>query len=130
MLAFMQKYEPQAYALLRIFASFLFIFHGTQKLFSWPVDAFPNSPAWMTYGVGSFELIGGSLMLLGFYTGPLAFLASGMMAVGYFMIHFKMDAIWPIMNRGERATLWAFIYLYISTRGSGIWSLDAMFRKG
>lgn len=126
--SFMIKFEPQTYALLRIAAAFLFIFHGSQKLFSWPVEAF-EAPAWMIYGVGWFEIIGGFMILIGLVSGWVAFIASGMMVVGYFMVHFNVDAIWPIMNRGERASLWAFIFLYIATRGSGIWSVDAMMKK-
>ena len=125
--SFMTKFEPHTYALLRITAGLMFIFHGTQKLFEFPAERYPL-PDWVTYGGGSIETIGGLMIMIGLFSGWAAFISSGMMAVGYFMLHAGKD-FWPLLNGGERAALWAFIFLYIATRGSGIWSVDAMMKK-
>ena len=120
---FLQAYEKQAYALLRIVSGFLFIWHGTQKLLGFPPSNF--EPPWhIQYIAGGIELVGGALIMIGLFTTPVAFLACGLMAVAYWMAHFSAEAWLPIMNGGDAAVLYCFIFLYIATRGSGIWSVE------
>jgi len=123
MVSFMKGYEAQTYALLRITTGFLFFFHGTQKLLGWPPSTM-EPPAYITYVAGGIELIGGFLIMIGLFTSPLAFLASGLMAAAYWMAHFSAENWLPIMNRGDAAVMYCFIFLYISAKGSGIWSVD------
>ena len=120
---FMSGYTAQSYALLRIVAGFLFLWHGTQKLFSFPLPAMEGMPAFIAYGAGSIELIGGVLVLIGLMGGWAAFICSGTMAVAYWMAHGTVELL-PIMNRGELAVIYCFVFLYIATKGSGIWSVD------
>lgn len=120
---FMKAFNPQAYALMRIAVGLLFLWHGTQKLFAFPV-APPQIPAFVTYIAGPIELVGGLLVMIGLFSGWAAFLASGLMAAAYWMAH-GTKALFPLMNGGELAALYCFAFLFISTRGSGIWSVDA-----
>ena len=122
MVSFMKAYEAQTYALLRITTGFLFFFHGTQKLLGWPPSTM-EPPAYITYVAGGIELIGGFLIMIGLFTAPLAFLASGLMAAAYWMAHFSGEAWLPIMNRGDAAVMYCFIFLYISAKGTGIWGV-------
>ncbi|HEY5681082.1 MAG TPA: DoxX family protein [Pseudomonadales bacterium] len=120
---FMAGYTSQTYALLRIVAGFLFLWHGSQKLFSFPVDAMAGVPAFITYGAGGIELIGGVLVMIGLFTRWAAFICSGTMAVAYWMAH-GLNALFPIQNGGELAALYCFIFLYIAAKGAGSWSVD------
>jgi putative oxidoreductase len=122
MATFMTPYTAQTYALLRIVTGFLFLWHGSQKIFSFPIPAMEGLPAFITYGAGGIELIGGALVMLGLFTRWAAFVCSGTMAVAYWMAH-GMEALLPIANRGELAVLYCFAFLYIAANGSGIWSL-------
>ncbi|MDB5817613.1 MAG: DoxX family protein [Rhizobacter sp.] len=119
---FLSKFEPQAYALLRIVTGFLVLWHGMQKLFGFPA-ATPGLPSWILYIGGPIELIGGILVLIGLFTRPAAFILSGMTAVAYFMVH-APRGFFPLLNGGELAALYCFVFLFISTRGAGIWSVD------
>ena len=119
----MQRFGGQTYALMRIVSGFLFIWHGTSKLFAFPKPI--SVPEWVVYGAGSIELIGGALIMIGLFTRPVAFIASGMAAVGYFLMHAR-QGFFPIMNGGETITLYCFVFLYISAHGAGIWSVDGM----
>jgi putative oxidoreductase len=119
----MSSFNPQAYALMRIVVGFLFLWHGTQKLFNFPPAPGPM-PAHIVYIAGSIELVGGMLVMVGFLTGWAAFLCSGLMAAAYWIAH-GTNALLPIQNRGELAALYCFVFLFISSRGSGIWSVDA-----
>ncbi len=132
---FLGRFEPYFYAILRIIAGFLFVWHGTQKLFGYPAmpGNQPSQPlnALMTAG-GVIELVCGLLILIGLFAGFAAFLASGMMAAAYFMVHAPKGFL-PIEeggNSGERAVLYCFIFLYIAVRGSGIWSVDWLINRG
>ncbi|SPP65356.1 DoxX family protein [Nitrospira lenta] len=120
---FMQNYAPHTYALMRIVTGFLFLWHGTQKLLSIPLPP-PPIPPFVIYVAGPIELIGGILVMIGLFTGWAAFLCSGLMAFAYWMVH-GSQALLPIQNGGELAALYCFIFLFISSQGSGIWSLDA-----
>ncbi len=125
MLDFMAKFGPQTYALLRIVAGFLFLWHGTQKLLGFPGGSSGDRPFHITYIAGPIELFGGLLLMLGLFTRPVAFLCSGLMASAYWMSH-GTRALLPIENRGELAALYCFLFLFLSAQGSGIWSLDAL----
>jgi len=122
---FMKQYEAQTYALMRIISGFLFLWHGTQKLLGYPPASY--DPPWhVQYIAGGIELVGGALIMIGLFTAPAAFLASGLMAAAYWMAHASFDSNFlPILNRGELAVMWCFVFLYISAKGSGIWSVDA-----
>jgi putative oxidoreductase len=124
MVSFMKQYENQTYALLRIVSGFALLGHGSQKLLGFPPMSF-DPPSHILYVAGPIELIGGALIMIGLFTAPIAFLASGLMAAAYWMAHFSAESYLPIMNRGDAAVLYCFIFLYISSKGSGIWSVDA-----
>ncbi len=128
---FLGRFSDEIYAILRIVAGFLFFLHGTQKFFGWPPSGRPAGPlnAMMT-AAGAIEMIGGLMIMLGLLAGIAAFIASGEMAVAYFMVH-QPNGAFPIQNGGEAAALFSFIFLYIASRGSGKWSLDSLlFRSG
>ena len=122
--SFMHAYATQTYALMRIVTGFLFLWHGTQKLLSLPMPPPPQIPAFVINVAGPIELIGGTLVMIGLFTGWAAFLCSGLMACAYWMAH-GTHALLPIQNMGELAALYCFVFLYISAHGSGIWSVDA-----
>ena len=122
MAAFMKPYEAQAYALLRIVAGLLFLWHGSQKLFGFPADA-PDAPAFVLYVAGPIELVGGALVMIGLLTRWSAFLCSGTMAAAYWMAH-GLNHLFPLVNKGELAILYCFVFLFIAARGPGIWSVD------
>ena len=124
MKTFMSSYNSQGYALMRIVVGFLFLWHGAQKLFGIPSPIPGEVPAFITYIAGPIELIGGTLVMIGLFTRWAAFLASGQMAVAYWMVH-GTKAVLPIQNNGELAALYCFVFLFISTQGGGIWSVDA-----
>ena len=120
---FLDGFGEQAYALLRIVAGLLFLAHGVQKFFNFPVD-FPMPLNPMLQAAGVIELIAGGLIVIGLFTRPAAFIASGMAAVGYWMVH-GSKSFFPIVNGGEAIALYCFIFLYIAARGAGVWSVDA-----
>jgi putative oxidoreductase len=126
------SYAPQIYALLRIVVGFLFFCHGLQKvfgLFGGVNGAGAAAPLFSLFGVaGMIEIIGGLLVTLGLFTGTVAFILSGEMAVAYFIGHFPAS-IWPLENKGEEAVFYCFIFLYMASQGSGIWSLDGARRR-
>ena len=126
---FLGRYEPYFYALLRIVSGFMFLLHGTQKLFAFPPPAQPMPGGTFITVTGALELALGLLIMIGFLGGYAGFLASGMMAVAYFMAHQPNGAL-PIQNGGELAALYCFIFLYIASRGSGVLSVDASMRRG
>ena len=120
---FMRAYEPQTYALLRIVSGFLFLWHGMQKVFGFPGQMPPGVPAFITWVAGPIELVGGVLVMIGLFTRGAAFLSSGLMAFAYWMGH-GTKALLPFQNQGEPAVIYCFLFLFISARGAGIWSLD------
>jgi putative oxidoreductase len=121
----LSKFNAQGYAVMRILVGFLFLWHGSEKLFGFPSAMPAGVPAFIIYGAGSIEFIGGALIMIGLFTRWAAFIASGQMAFAYWMAH-GTKAILPIQNGGELAALYCFIFLFISTQGSGIWSVDAL----
>ncbi len=122
-MTFMEPYGPQTYALLRIVTGLLFLWHGTQKLFGFPKDPSPESSAFVIYVAGPIELVGGLLVMLGLFTRPAAFLCSGLMAAAYWMAH-GFNHVFPMLNGGELAALYCFLFLLISAHGAGIWSVE------
>ena len=118
---FLDNYQDHTYALLRIVTGFLFIWHGAQKLLNFPV-AFPYDLSPLMYAAGGIEVIGGALVMIGLFTRPAAFICSGTMAVAYWMVH-GSKTFWPIMNGGELAALFCFVFLFIAARGTGIWGV-------
>lgn len=118
------RYSDVVYALMRTVVGLLFACHGAQKLFGvFGGQNLPSSPLIVT--AGAIELFGGGLVALGLWAGYAAFLATGHMAVAYFMMH-APGGFWPIANKGEPAVLFCFIFLYIASRGSGRLSVDAL----
>ena len=126
------RWAPYLRSVLRIAAGFLFMEHGLQKLFGvLSGGARPPVSLGSLMGVaGVVEGLGGLLLLLGLFTRPVAFLAAGEMAVAYFKAH-APQGFWPVLNKGELAALYCFVWLYIAAAGPGPWSLDALiWRKG
>ncbi|MBF59672.1 DoxX family protein [Halomonas sp. FeN2] len=119
----LSKLAPYFLSVLRIFAAGSFLTHGTMKLFSWPAPfEYPLNP--MLYTAGILEVVGGLLLLMGLFSRPTAFLLSGLMAFAYFIAH-SSNSFFPVLNHGEAAMLYCFIFLYISAAGPGAWSFDA-----
>ena len=126
--AFLDTWTPRALALLRIVTAFLFLQHGTAKFFGMPHVAMFDGVQLMSLAgaAGILELVGGVLMLLGLFTRPVAFVLSGEMAVAYFIAHAsKGHVLTPILNGGELAVLYCFVFLFFSAAGAGPWSVDA-----
>ena len=123
-MGFLTPHFDKIYAVTRILAGTMFTFHGMQKvlgMFGGP----PEAPAFIVWGAGSIELIGGALIALGLFAAPAAFIASGTMAVAFFIGHVATNgSILPITNGGEPAVLYCWVFLLIAARGSGIWSID------
>ena len=124
------KYQPSALSLLRSFAGLLFLQYGVAKLFKWPPVPMFEKVEWLSlYGAaGTIELIGGILLVLGLFTRPVAFIASGEMAFAYFMSH-APHGFFPILNHGDLAILFCFVFLYLACAGGGPYSLDAIVRE-
>ncbi|HWW12577.1 MAG TPA: DoxX family protein [Brevundimonas sp.] len=123
-------YQPQLLSVLRIVTGLLFISHGTAKVLGFPaVDGVPPPGLSLAGLSGPLELVLGALFLIGLFTRPVAFLASGFCAVGYWMVHAKMGAF-PIVNGGETIALYCFVFLYFVAAGPGPWSVDSAMKKG
>lgn len=127
------KYASQALALLRIVTAYLFIQHGSAKFFGLPhVAMFDGFQPLSLMGVaGALELVGGLMLLIGWYTRPVAFVLSGFMAVAYFMAHASRGGVLtPMLNQGELAVLFSFVFLMFSAVGAGAWSVDTSRSSG
>jgi putative oxidoreductase len=118
-------WAPRLLSVLRIVTGLLFLDHGTQKLFSFPMRT-GDAPALLSLvGVqGCIEVVGGVLIILGLFTRPVAFILSGNMAVAYFMAHAPRN-FFPALNGGDAAILYCFVFLYLAAAGGGVWSVDA-----
>ncbi|RYE30552.1 MAG: DoxX family protein [Hyphomicrobiales bacterium] len=125
----LSRYAPYTLGLLRIFTALTFISHGTQKLLGFPAPPSWGMPAAMSlpWIAGVLEIVGGALVLVGFLTRPAAFVLSGLMAVAYWMAH-GSKGFYPLLNGGEAAMLFCFIFLYIATAGPGAFAIES--RKG
>ena len=125
-MGFLTPHAEKIYAALRIVTGLMFMQHGLQKLFGLFGGVPAEAPPFIVYGAGPIELVCGALVALGLFAAPAAFLASGTMAAAFFMGHVipaKGNLI-PIVNKGELAALYCWAFLYIATKGSGIWSVD------
>lgn len=125
MLRILRAYEPQIFAVMRIVVGLLFLCHGLQKALGafGGVNGAP-APFFSLIGIaGWLELILGLMIAMGIFTSAAAFIASGQMAVAYFIGHFP-QGFWPILNQGVEAVLYCFIFLYIAAHGPGIWTVD------
>ena len=120
------RWQPQMLGLLRIVTGLLFLEHGTSKLFAFPIApaGMPDPLPTLILASAVIELVAGLLVTLGLFTRLAAFIASGEMAVAYFMAHFP-KSFWPIENMGDAAILYCFIFLYLAAAGAGAWSLDS-----
>lgn len=123
-LPWLSRWQPQLLAILRMIVGLLFLEHALSKFFAFPVP-FPVQPLPpMLIAAGAIELAAGILVTIGLFTRIAAFIASGEMAIGYFMMHLP-KGFWPIANMGEAAILFCFVFLYIAAAGPGAWSIDA-----
>lgn len=124
-------WAPRLLSVLRIVTAFLFIQHGTAKLFGIPhIAYFDNLQLFSLIGfAGVLEIVGGFLVLIGWFTRPASFILSGQMAFAYFMGHAPQGFL-PILNQGEPAVLFCFVFLYLAAAGAGPWSVDATRERG
>ena len=120
-------YSSYAHGLLRIVSGLLFLFHGLVKIIGFPPGAQPGQvpPFSLMGAAGAIEVVAGTLILFGLFTRSAAFLASGQMAVAYWMAH-APQSLYPVMNQGDAAILYCFIFLFFAAAGPGAWSLDGM----
>ena len=123
-------WAPRLLSVLRIMSGLLLLQHGTAKWLKFPAGAYP--PTFNVNSMGGYagiiELVAGILLVLGLFTRPAAFIASGMCAVGYFLVH-AVQGFYPILNKGELIALYCFVFLYIAAAGPGPWSIDAARKK-
>ena len=124
---FLSKYETQIYAIFRIVVGFLFLWHGSQKLFAFPPAAH-EIPSFIMFIAGPIEFLGGILIMIGLWTPWVAFICSGEMAFAYWSVH-GTHALLPFLNGGELAIIYCFLFLFIAARGSGIFSVDHFLKK-
>jgi putative oxidoreductase len=125
MQATLERYSPTVLSILRIVAALLFLEHGTSRLFAFP-SPLPHPALFTTYWfAGAIELVGGALVTLGLFTRAAALVMSGEMAFAYFLSH-APHSLFPILNRGDGAILYCFVFLYLVFAGPGPWSLDAV----
>lgn len=124
------SWRPLLLSVLRVMSGLLLLQHGTAKLLKFPVmQSMANVPLTSPGGIaGILELVGGILLVIGLFTRPTAFILSGMTAVAYFMAHAGRN-FFPILNGGELAALYCFVFLYLAAAGGGSWSADAMVRR-
>lgn len=123
--AVLAPWSPRLLSLLRIVSGLLFIQHGTAKLFGVPTSM-GEIPLASLYGAaGIIEVVGGTLFIIGLFTRPVAFILSGLCAFAYFLGHAIKGPV-PLMNGGELAIVWCFMFLYVAAAGGGTWSVDAM----
>lgn len=130
--AFFDMWQPRVLAVLRIVTAYLFIAHGTAKLFGMPhMTMFDGLQLMSLVGLaGVLEVVGGALLLIGLFTRPVAFVLCGFMAVAYFMAHANQgNALLPLLNGGELAVLYCFVFLYFVFAGAGDWSVDVARRR-
>ena len=120
---FLERFTEPLYAIFRIVFGLLFFSHGTQKVFG--LFGGQKVDATLPLVAGWIEMVTGLLILIGLFAGVAAFIASGEMAVAYFMVHASTHW-WPVVNHGEAAVLYCFAFLYMAARGSGIWSIDSV----
>src|SRR5512145_739321 len=128
-MGFLKPHAEKIYAVTRILTGLMFMAHGLQKIFGMFGGVPEGAPAFIVYGAGAIELVTGALIAIGLVTAPAAFLASGTMAFAYFLGHVMSPQnpthnILPIVNKGELAVLYCWVFFFIAAKGSGIWSVD------
>jgi putative oxidoreductase len=124
---FYATWGPRLLSVLRIVAALLIMQHGAQKLFGFPSGS--TVPLMSMMGLaGILEFFGGLLLLVGLFTRPVAFILSGLLAAAYFMVH-APQGFWPVLNKGELAVLYSFVFLYLAVAGGGSWSIDYCWRR-
>lgn len=128
MSSFLDNWSPRALGVLRIITGFLFFWHGSQKILGYPPSTRAGEASLLSTTAGVLELGGGLLIMLGLFTRPTAFILSGLMAVAYFMAH-GLKSFLPLVNGGELAVLYCFVFLYFVFAGGGAWSLDNLIGK-
>jgi putative oxidoreductase len=122
----LSAWRPRVLSVLRIVTSLLFMQHGTQKLFGFPAPQRHEFELFSLSGVaGTLEVFGGALILIGLFTRSTAFVLSGLMAFAYFIAHAPRD-FWPLLNGGDLAATWSFVFLYLAVAGGGSWSVDSL----
>lgn len=126
--SFLNSWSPRILSVLRIISGFLMLWHGSQKLFNYPPKEGFTSPSGLILVAGIIEFGGGLLILIGLFTRPVAFLLSGTMAVAYFMAH-ASGGFLPIVNKGELAVIYCFVYFYFFFAGGGPWSVDSLIKR-
>lgn len=119
-----ETWRPRVLSILRIVAAVLFFEHGTQKIFGFPEAQHVPEVLSLSWFAGIIEVIGGALLIAGLFTRPVAFLLSGEMAFAYWMAH-APRSLFPVLNGGDAAILFCFLFLYLVFAGGGVWSLDA-----
>ena len=125
----LSRWQPQLLAILRIIVGLLFLEHATQKFLAFPAPfPMPGPLPPIEVAAGVIELLTGILLTIGLFSRLVAFIASGEMAVGYFMFHFP-KSFWPAVNMGEAAILYCFIFLYFAAAGPGAWAVDNLWRR-
>ncbi|KQT02913.1 DoxX family protein [Rhizobium sp. Leaf391] len=123
-MTFLKTWAPHILSVMRVLAASSFFTHGTMKLFGWPAPfEYPMNP--LLYTAAALEIIGGLLLIVGLFSRPVAFVLSGSMAVAYFIGH-SPRGFFPVLNGGEPAMFFCFIFLYIAAAGPGAWSADAV----
>lgn len=123
------RHAPQMLSLLRIVTALLFLSHGLSKILGIPPSSASFPTPWtLLWIAGMLELVGGLLLLVGLFSRPTAFVLAGEMAVAYWMVH-APDNFWPVLNGGEAAVLFCFIFLYVVVRGPGPWSIDCRLQQ-
>jgi putative oxidoreductase len=132
-MAFLARWQPQLLSAFRLVTALVFMQHGMQKLFHFPMVAGGDAGRELAifsllWFAGIIELFGGALIAVGLWTRIVAFLASGEMAIAYFTVHLPMG-LYPILNRGDEAVLFCFAFLYLAAAGGGAWGLDALLAK-
>ena len=130
MFSVVSRYQPQLLGILRIVAGLLFLAHGLVKLVGFPPDAQPGQQELLSLmGIGGLiELVAGTLIAIGLFTRPAAFVAAGEMAVAYWMFH-APQSFYPVVNGGDAAILYCFVFLYFVAAGPGAFSLDGSGRR-
>jgi putative oxidoreductase len=123
------EWEPRALSILRVVVGLLYMEHGLAKLFAFPIAAGHPAMFQLLWFAGVLEMFGGMLIALGLFTRPVAFILSGEMAVAYFMAHLP-KSFFPLVNGGDAAILYCFIFLYLFIVGGGCWSLDRLISLG
>lgn len=121
-------WEPRMLSILRIITALLFLEHGSAKLLGFPPGSATPALFGLIWFAGAIELVGGALLALGLFTRIAAFIMSGEMAIGYFWSHAPQN-FFPLLNRGDAAVLYCFVFLYLFVAGGGAWSLDRLLAR-